>query len=156
MSHLTGSLDALDAAFTDQHAEDIGTACEALWNEHRHHTPRPADDWRVLAANKALEGTNAALALVVQYYKAKADLGEALKRIDALEHDARRYGLVKAGYVGADFYYPEREGKVVLLIELPDGCSVSANLDATLDRSLSRSAPLGSPRSDIEDTNGDV
>lgn len=73
-----------DAPFTDQHSEDIGKACEALWNEHRHHTPRPADDWRVLVANKALEANNAALACVTAYHIARAEVSALAAQLQAV------------------------------------------------------------------------
>lgn len=59
----------------------------------------------------------------------------AMAELAALRKDAERYRWLAARLLAADFDY-NGEGVQALVFELPHGCAVSANCDATIDAAM--------------------
>ena len=57
------------------------------------------------------------------------------ERVNALEADAERYRWLKPRLLGADFDWNE-EGNCVLVFEMPNDATVSANCDETIDAAI--------------------
>lgn len=57
------------------------------------------------------------------------------QRVKSLEADAGRYRWLKPRLLGADFDWNE-EGNCVLVFEMPNDATVSANCDETIDAAI--------------------
>ena len=64
-----------------------------------------------------------------------AKIAELETRVNALEADAERYRWLKPRLLGADFDWNE-EGNCVLVFEMPNDATVSANCDETIDAAI--------------------
>ena len=73
---------------------------------------------------------------------AVAALGLLLQERDALRKEAERYRWLAARLLAADFDY-NGEGVQALVFELPAGCAVSANCDATIDAAMAAASAVG-------------
>ena len=73
---------------------------------------------------------------------AVAALGVALDELDAERKDAERYRWLAARLLAADFDY-NGEGVQALVFELPAGCAVSADCNATIDAAMLAALAVG-------------
>ena len=64
------------------------------------------------------------------------------ERVNALEADAERYRWLKPRLLGADFDWNE-EGNCVLVFEMPNDATVSANCDETIDAAIKGARQAG-------------
>ena len=64
------------------------------------------------------------------------------ERVKALEADAERYRWLKPRLLGADFDWNE-EGNCVLVFEMPNDATVSANCDETIDAAIKGARQAG-------------
>ena len=62
---------------------------------------------------------------------------------DAALADARRWRAVRDMWFGANLAHPEADGCVLVEIQLPKGCKVSAYPEATIDEAADRLAEEG-------------
>jgi len=88
--------------------------------------------------NPDMTPTHAALAI--------SEVADALESIDgrlaALEADAKRYRWLAARLLAADFDY-NGDGVQALVFELPVGCAVSADCNATIDAAMLAKSAVG-------------
>jgi len=124
-------------------AEDYKDSTEI--GPHGFHDSTFGDLARVLLALKAerdIEQTNRRKFEVA--YNILFDQEAALKaERDAALADARRWRAVRDMWFGANLAHPEADGCVLVEIQLPKGCKVSAYPEATIDEAADRLAEEG-------------
>ena len=83
---------------------------------------------------------------MMAYDQMTADLlGRVVKlteEVQALRKDAERYRWLAARLLAADFDY-NGEGVQALVFELPAGCTVSADCNATIDAAMRMAPAVG-------------
>lgn len=105
------------------------TACAEDWREIADKANREAREWRenFAALQRALVGETGASGIEVAH---------------ALRKDAERYRWLAARLLAADFDY-NGEGVQALVFELPAGCTVSADCNATIDAAMRMAPAVG-------------
>ena len=68
---------------------------------------------------------------------------EDAAELDRLRPEARRWRAVRDMWFGANLAHPEADGCVLVEIQLPKGCKVSAYPEATIDEAADRLAEEG-------------
>lgn len=78
-----------------------------------------------------------AIRAMQDYARAAIAAAQQAEPDEALRKDAERYRWLAARLLAADFDY-NGEGVQALVFELPHGCAVSANCNATIDAAMVR------------------